>query len=173
MSAVPATAPALAPELEARMLELKTTHDRALAPELTATARAQRWELDELIKALSIADVAGRSGPCPPLGARQRLPNRENLSQLGPGRLVDPAPTQQALQTLEWIGRKENVVICGPIRHGQNFLSSRLPPNPRWADLVAMTRQFSCPPKAFLPAAWVHKLLAIDRWIQRWRRGQK
>jgi hypothetical protein len=30
-----------------------------------------------------------------------------------------PGPTQQALRTLEWIGRKENVVICGPSGTGK------------------------------------------------------
>jgi hypothetical protein len=25
-----------------------------------------------------------------------------------------PAPTQTALRTLEWIGRHENLVVCGP-----------------------------------------------------------
>jgi hypothetical protein len=27
-----------------------------------------------------------------------------------------PAPTQQALRTLEWIDRRENLVVCGPVR---------------------------------------------------------
>jgi hypothetical protein len=30
-----------------------------------------------------------------------------------------PAPTQGALRTLEWIGRHENLVVCGPsVIHG-------------------------------------------------------
>ena len=37
-----------------------------------------------------------------------------------------PAPTQQALQTLEWIGRKENVVVCGPSGTGKTFFLEAL-----------------------------------------------
>ena len=35
-------------------------------------------------------------------------------------------PTQQALRTLEWIGRKENVVVCGPIGTGKTFFLEAL-----------------------------------------------
>jgi len=37
-------APALTPELERLLRQLKMLHARALAPELLATAKAQRWE---------------------------------------------------------------------------------------------------------------------------------
>lgn len=37
-----------------------------------------------------------------------------------------PAPTQQALRTLEWIGRKENVVVCGPSGTGKTFFLEAL-----------------------------------------------
>ena len=31
-----------------------------------------------------------------------------------PGASSIPAPTQQALRTLEWVHRRENLVVCGP-----------------------------------------------------------
>ncbi|MEZ5342018.1 MAG: ATP-binding protein [Acidimicrobiales bacterium] len=31
-----------------------------------------------------------------------------------------PAPTQRSLRTLEWVGRAENLVVCGPSRHHAN-----------------------------------------------------
>ena len=37
-----------------------------------------------------------------------------------------PLPTQQALQTLEWIGRRENLVVCGPSGTGKTFLLEAL-----------------------------------------------
>ena len=37
-----------------------------------------------------------------------------------------PAPTQQALRTLEWIGRRENLVVCGPSGTGKTFLLEAL-----------------------------------------------
>ncbi len=37
-----------------------------------------------------------------------------------------PAPTQQSLRTLEWIGRKENIVICGPSGTGKTLFFEAL-----------------------------------------------
>jgi DNA replication protein DnaC len=37
-----------------------------------------------------------------------------------------PAPTQQALRTLEWVHRKENLVVCGPSGTGKTFLLEAL-----------------------------------------------
>lgn len=37
-----------------------------------------------------------------------------------------PAPTQRALQTLEWIHRKENLVLCGPSGTGKTFFLEAL-----------------------------------------------
>ena len=42
-------APPLPADLEALMRSLKMPHARALAPDLIATARAQRWEPVEVI----------------------------------------------------------------------------------------------------------------------------
>ena len=61
MSVTATAAPALPADLEALMRQLKMPYARALAPELIATARAQRWEPIEVIKALFVEEVAGRS----------------------------------------------------------------------------------------------------------------
>ncbi len=37
-----------------------------------------------------------------------------------------PAPTQQALRILEWVHRKENLVVCGPSGTGKTFLLEAL-----------------------------------------------
>ena len=37
-----------------------------------------------------------------------------------------PAPTQQALRTLEWVYRRENLVVCGPPGTGKTFLLEAL-----------------------------------------------
>jgi len=55
VSVTQAAAPALPADLEALMRQLKMPYARALAPELIATARAQRWEPVEIIKALFVA----------------------------------------------------------------------------------------------------------------------
>jgi DNA replication protein DnaC len=48
-------------------------------------------------------------------------PDTETFDTWDPAASSIPAPTQQALRTLEWIGRKENVVICGPSGTGKTF----------------------------------------------------
>ncbi|MFJ6281385.1 ATP-binding protein, partial [Arthrobacter subterraneus] len=93
------TAPPLPADIEALMRQLKMPHARALAPELIATAKAQRWEPVEVIKALFTEETAGR--------ARSMLANRRKAAGFPTGKTFDvwdpdassiPAPTQQALR---------------------------------------------------------------------------
>jgi DNA replication protein DnaC len=121
------TAPALPAELEALMRQLKMPHARAIAAEVLATARAQRWEPVEIVKALLKEETAGR--------ARSMLATRRKAAGFPTGKtfaLWDeaassiPAPTQQALRTLEWIHRKENLVVCGPSGTGKTFFLEAL-----------------------------------------------
>src|SRR6202044_1228896 len=37
-----------------------------------------------------------------------------------------PAPTQSALRTLEWVKRRENLVVCGPSGTGKTFFLEAL-----------------------------------------------
>jgi DNA replication protein DnaC len=122
VSVTATNAPALPAELVVLLRQLKMPYARALAPELIATARAQRWEPVEVIKALFVEEVAGRS--------RSMLATRRKAAGFPTGKTFDtwdesassiPVPTQHALQTLEWIGRKENVVVCGPSGTGETF----------------------------------------------------
>ena len=127
MSPVPIAAPPLPADLEALMRQLKMPYARALAPELLITARTQRWEPAEVVKALLVEEVAGRS--------RSMLATRRKAAGFPTGKTFDtwdpavssiPLPTQQALRTLEWIGRKENVVVCGPSGTGKTFFLEAL-----------------------------------------------
>jgi DNA replication protein DnaC len=127
MSVTANTAPALPAELEAMMRQLKMPYARALAPELIATAKAQRWDPAEVIKALFVEEITGRS--------RSMLASRRKAAGFPTGKTFDtwdesvssiPAPTQQALRTLEWVGRKENVVVCGPSGTGKTFFLEAL-----------------------------------------------
>ncbi len=120
-------APALPDDLEALLRRLRLPHIRAAAPELIATARAQRWEPAEILKALFAAEVAGRD--------RSALATRRAAAAFPTGKTFDawdqdrssiPAPTQSALRTLEWISRRENLVICGPAGTGKTFLLEAL-----------------------------------------------
>jgi DNA replication protein DnaC len=119
--------PATAEDLEALLRRLRLPHIRAHAPEVIATARAQRWEPVEVLKALFAAEAAGRE--------RSALATRRAAAAFPTGKTFDawtpeassiPAPTQQALRTLEWVSRAENLVVCGPSGTGKTFLLEAL-----------------------------------------------
>jgi len=120
-------APALPADLEALLRGLRLPHIRAHAPDILATAKAQRWEPAEVLKALLVQEAAGR--------ARSALATRRAAAAFPTGKTFDawqthassvPAPTQQALRTLEWVGRRENLVVCGPSGTGKTFLLEAL-----------------------------------------------
>ena len=114
-------------DLEALMRSLRLPHARAIAADVLATARAQRWDPTEVIKALLVEETAGR--------ARSMLASRRKAAGFPTGKTFDvwdpdassiPLPTQQALQTLEWVGRRENLVVCGPAGTGKTFFLEAL-----------------------------------------------
>jgi DNA replication protein DnaC len=121
------TAPALPEDVEALLRRLRLPHIRRHAPEVVATAKAQRWEPVEVLRALLGEEVAGRE--------RSALATRRATAGFPTGKTFDawqaeassiPAPTQQALRTLEWVGRRENLVVCGPSGTGKTFLLEAL-----------------------------------------------
>src|SRR5512144_3033602 len=98
--------------------------DRA---EVLATAKAQRWEPAEVLRVLLTEEVAGRD--------RSALSTRRARAGFPTGKTFDawdeatssiPAPTQAALRTLEWLDRRENLVVCGPAGTGKTFLLEAL-----------------------------------------------
>jgi len=102
MNPVPTPAPPLPPDVEALMRQLRMPYARALAPELLITARTQRWQPAELVKALLVEEVTGRS--------RSMLATRRKAAGFPTGKTFDtwdpivsstPLPTQRALRTLE------------------------------------------------------------------------
>ena len=120
---VPAPPP-LPDDLEAL---LRLPHIRRHAPEVIAIARAQRRE-----------PARGSPGPArrgsrrpgtlrPGDPARCRLvPTGKTFGSWNAEASSIPAPTQQALRTLEWVHRRENLVVCGPSGTGKTFLLEAL-----------------------------------------------
>ncbi len=120
-------APTLPAEVEQLMRQLKMPYARGLAPELFATAKAQRWEPVEIVKALLVEEVAGRGRSM--LAQRRKtagFPTGKTFAAWDPAVSSIPAPTQQALQTLEWVHRRENLVVCGPSGTGKTFFLEAL-----------------------------------------------
>jgi len=114
-------------DLDALMRSLRLPHARAIAADVLATARAQRWDPTEVIKALLAEETAGR--------ARSMLASRRKAAGFPTGKTFDvwdentssiPLPTQHALRTLEWVQRRENLVVCGPAGTGKTFFLEAL-----------------------------------------------
>ncbi len=106
---------------------LRLPHMRRAAPELLQTAKAQRWEPAEALAALLEEEIKGRrqSSTAHRLKAAA-LPSGKTFHTWDEELSSLPLPTQRALMTLEWIERRENVVICGPSGTGKSHFLEAL-----------------------------------------------
>ena len=107
--------------------ELRLPHMRRGAPDLLATAKAQRWEPAEAIRALLAEELAGRQRSS--IGTRRKaagFPTGKTFESWDETTSSIAQPTQRALRTLEWIGRHENLVVCGPSGTGKTHLLEAL-----------------------------------------------
>ena len=122
-----ATAPPLDGELERLLKRMRLPYMRRAAPELLATAKAQRWDPAEVLKALLVEEVSGRDrSALATRRARAAFPTGKTFAAWDPELSSIPAPTQQALRTLEWVHRRENLIVCGPAGTGKTFLLEAL-----------------------------------------------
>ena len=121
------TPPPLEGELEALLRRLRLPHIRRAAPEVLATARAQRWEPAEVLRTLLAEEAAGRQRSSRATRrASAGFPTGKTFAAWDQGASSIPAPTQAALRTLEWVGRRENLVVCGPSGTGKTFFLEAL-----------------------------------------------
>lgn len=119
--------PPLPDELTAVLRRMRLPYARAAAPEVLATARAQRWDPAEVLRVLLVEEVAGRD-----VATRRQ---RRRSAGFPTGKTFDvwttemssiPTATQTALQTLEWVGRAENLAVAGPSGTGKSHLVEAL-----------------------------------------------
>ncbi len=124
---IPIAAPALPDDLEALTRRLRLPHLRRIAPEVLATAKAQRWDPAEVVKALLSEELTGRDRSA---AATRRsaagFPTGKTFASWDEAACSIPVPTQAALRTLEWVGRAENLVVCGPSGTGKSFFLEAL-----------------------------------------------
>src|SRR3954453_21861495 len=106
---------------------LQLPHMRRHAPDVLATAKAQRWDPAEAVRALLAEELAGRRA--------SSINIRRTAAGFPTGKTFDtwdetvssvPAPTQRSLTSLEWIDRHENLVVCGPSGTGKSHLLEAL-----------------------------------------------
>jgi DNA replication protein DnaC len=123
----PPPAPAIPDELTAALRRMRLPYVRAAAPDVLATARAQRWDPAEVLRVLLVEEIAGRDAAT----RRQRrhaagFPAGKTFESWRDQDSSIPAPTQSALRTLEWVGRAENLAVTGPSGTGKSHLVEAL-----------------------------------------------
>jgi DNA replication protein DnaC len=100
---------------------------RKAAPDVLATARAQRWDPAEVLRVLLAEEVTGRDAATPRMRRKAAsFPTGKTLASWRPEESSIPQATQQALVTLEWIGRVENLAVAGPSGTGKSHFVEAL-----------------------------------------------
>jgi DNA replication protein DnaC len=130
------TAPALPAELETLLRRMRLPYLRAAAPDVLATARSQRWDPAEVLRVLINEEVIGRDAATRRMRRKTaNFPSGKTFATWRPDESSIPAPTQQALSTLEWVGRAENLAVAGPSGTGKSHFVEALAHNAIEADL--------------------------------------
>nr|WP_240918732.1 IS21-like element helper ATPase IstB [Rhodococcus sp. 14C212] len=100
---------------------------RAAAPEVLATAKAQRWDPTEVLKVLLTEEIRGRDEATRAMRRKAAgLPAGKTFSSWREEDSSIPAPTQGALAALEWVHRAENLAISGPSGTGKTHFVEAL-----------------------------------------------
>ena len=120
--------PPIPDDLDAVLRRMRFPYLRKAAPEVLATARAQRWDPAEVVRILLEEEIRGRDDAGradPPQG--RRAARRENLRVLARRPTPpSPLPAQHALATLEWVTRAENLGVAGPSGTGKSHFAEAL-----------------------------------------------
>lgn len=111
----------------ALMRQLRMPHARSIVADVLVTAKTQRWDPTEVVQTLLTAEADGRKA--------SMLATRRKKAGFPTGKTFDlwdeslssiPSQTQQFLQSLEWVERKENIVFCGPAGTGKSLFAEAL-----------------------------------------------
>jgi DNA replication protein DnaC len=120
-------APAIPAELDQILRRMRLPYLRQAAPDVLATARAQRWDPAEVLRVLLNEEVIGRDAATRRMRRKAaNFPTGKTLASWRPAESLIPEATQNALITLEWIGRAENLVLTGPSGTGKSHFVEAL-----------------------------------------------
>ena len=119
--------PPLPVELDLLFRRMRWPYMRKAAPEICATARAQRWDPAELLRVLFLEEIAGRDMATRRMRRRAAgFPAGKTFASWRDQDSRVPAPTLQALMTLEWVSPAENLAIWGPSGTGKTHVCEAL-----------------------------------------------
>jgi hypothetical protein len=122
------TAPALPHELLALTRRLRLPYLRAAAPEVVATAKAQRWDPAEVVRVLLAEEAQGRDTATRELRRRQAaFPSGKTFESWSEQDSSIPLATQRALMSLEWSAPRTSRP-AGPPGPASTLLRSDRPP---------------------------------------------
>lgn len=114
-------------ELTALCRRLRLKYIRQQLPDVILTAKAQRWDPAELLRVLLTAEAEGRDqATIEHRRKKAKFPAGKTFDAWNPTRSSIPIPTQDALRTLEWIDRGENLMVCGPSGTGKSHFCEAL-----------------------------------------------
>jgi DNA replication protein DnaC len=114
-------APPLPEELARLLRRMRLPYLRKAAPDVLATARAQRWDPAEVLRVLLNEEVIGRDAATRRIRRKQAgFPSGKTFSSWRAEESSIPQATQNALGTLEWVGRAENLAVAGPSGTGKS-----------------------------------------------------
>lgn len=117
----------LEPEIEKLCRSLRLKYIRESFMEVTITAKAQRWEPAEVLKVLLETERAGRDrSEAENRRVRAHFPSGKTFSGWDQTKSSISLSAISGLKTLEWITRKENLVVCGPSGTGKSHFSEAL-----------------------------------------------
>ena len=120
-------APPLPPELDALVRRMRLPYLRKAAPDVLATARAQRWEPAEVLRVLLAEEVTGRDAATRRMRRKTAgFPAGKTFSSWRPEESSIPEAVQNALSTLEWVHRHENLAVAGPSGTGKSHFVEAL-----------------------------------------------
>lgn len=111
----------LAPDVEAALRRLRLAAIRREAPNVLATARAQRWTPEEVLRVLVEAEITSRDAS----NTRNRMtaarfPIDKTLDEFRLDQSSVPRSSHDYLVTLEWIRQAENLCLVGPAGTGKS-----------------------------------------------------
>lgn len=114
-------------EIEAMAKRLRLPHIRRSFYDLALSAKAQRWDPIELIRVLLEIELKGRSASTLEIRrAAANLPSNRTLEGFDTSISSIPSRTILGLSNLEWVSRKENLLVLGPPGTGKSFFAEGL-----------------------------------------------
>ena len=119
--------PPVPDQLDALLRRMRLPYLRKAAPDVLATARAQRWDPAEALRILLEEEIRGRDEAGRQI--RRKAAGLPAGKTFGTWRETDssiPIPAQHALMTLERVTRAENLAIAGPSGTGKTHFAEAL-----------------------------------------------